>query len=305
MKKIFTIAAILTLAISINAYAGWDFKTSTVATNPYAGGGSTNGASDYTWNDGAKTGGGSQGEAENFGQAAAGSFFRKPTTYAIGEADSNGFTKSGAFAADFGTTSVAGAGTFTNVNVAAGGESGFDKGVGEAYNKSKGHVDGSVFQNNYVNEIGYYGGTFAQGRNTSGASFDGNAFDSDFDASLFKGKANSEIRMSGVAGTAGASIATVDPYGKHQDATALTGNASIAGLCGADCGQTDVWGNGGVNVGANVQGYNSGAYAGGTSDFSYDGKTFGAGAAGMDAKANRGNSNFSSSAAGFAISIAE
>jgi len=301
-KKIVTIIMALCF-VSTLSFAG-----SSSTTNPIAGGGSSDYKSAHTYNDGAYSGGWSEGTAENYG--SAGSFGLKTSTLATGKAKATGETDANAFAYDSGRTSIAGASNSTEVKVSADGTSSFSGkfGLGVAYNESTGRIEGNVYQCNYVNEVGYASGTFAQAQNHSGASFEGKTKDIGFaaDASYrsFNGRAESDIRMSGSANTFGGSIATVDPIGKSQSAFAATGNISTADVRGANCDKTKVFGSGDVAVGAFTQANGNYASASGEGSFSYKGGNFGGGASVMCVTSHVGNNgSFSSQANGMSTSF--
>jgi hypothetical protein len=302
MKKLFIILfMVLSLVITGSAMAGWSIPYDEAHTNQYIDGSSGDDDFYFNWNnDGAMTWGGSSGEAKNFG---FGGLLGFGNAFANDYENSFGNTHSGAWGVDFGTTSMTFAGTLTDVTVMANGDSGFcGWGIGAAYNKSEGEIGGDVYQKNFSQEVGYFGGTFAQARNESGASFEGYTKDGDLDIGIFGDHANSSIYMNGKAGTFGGSIVNVDPYGYHQTASAVTGNVSFANVYGADCFNTNVYGSGEVNIGANAQRYNSSAYAGGQAGFSYNGSTVGFGVAGMNADVYTGKNSFNSSVSGFAFS---
>jgi hypothetical protein len=293
MKKIFSLVAVLCLVSTLAFGAG-----STAYTNPYAAGSSFDAAASFHGNDGAWALGGSGGEASNLGTAKFTGFLGG--TAAVGTANAVGATGATAGVADFGHTSISGAAIGTVVNTTAGGLSGYaGLGKGEAYNESKGFVLGDVSQGNYANEIGYQGGDKAQAGNTSGASFIGITQDKDSTKGWFLGAAGSGISMTGAAGTAGGSIASVDP---NHSAFAATGNISGATVIGADCKDTSVYGSGGVETFVNKGNAFNGAAAGGTSGFGYSGNTLGAGGAVMNSTVNQNGSSFSAHSSGASFS---
>ena len=346
MKKYFvlTLALLFVLTISVPGAFAWGNKiaTATATINPTADGLSSDGASAvsaklpgswtiFNWNlggdDGASASGWSEGTAENKGTAAAGTLipFKNTTATALGGAAANGVTKAGAFAFDIGLsipyinyplgpqTSVAGSAIGTVVNVRAGGESGFaGKGIlgaGVACNESTGTVEGLVQRGSYVNEVNS-GLTGAQGKEESGATFYGVAYDKDaaIDGALFGSygdSARSGINMTGGAFSAGGSAAYIEPNGDTQSAFAAVGNMAVAGVYGADYQKTNVYGSGDAAIQSYADNNSSYAVAGATGSFSYSGAGAGAGATVMQSSSHVGDSSFSSQASGASFATAK
>jgi hypothetical protein len=302
-KKIATIVMALCF-VSTLAFAGASISTIDIG----AAGGSDDTAvkiSNHGWgNDGAFATGGSGGEATNYGQAGMIAFGKAPTEVE-GKVCVYGETEAAAYAKDFGTTSIAGAAVGTEVKAKASGEAEFGKGFGLGYavNKSTAEISGEIKQCNYAQEIGYASGTFAQAQNESGAFFSAKAYDCDGTVGFGKGEADSRVKLSGEAFTAGGSIASVDASGHHQSAFAATGNLTYVDVRGADCEKTRVYGNGEVAVGANAISNSGAASAGGNASFGYVGNSFGAGGAVMSATANAGHNSFSATATGSAFAV--
>jgi hypothetical protein len=307
MKKIISLVAVLCF-ISSMAYAD-----SLAYTNPNAKGNSADiaVAGPGSGNDGAIAFGGSGGGAQNFGTANLTGFGK---TFAIGTANAVGTTGAVAGVKDTGNTSMSGAAIGTVVNVNAGGLSGY-LGYGHeagATNLSEGYVKGNVFQANTANETGYAGGDKAEAGNFSGASFSGYAVDGNASSIDYGHKLNGQpkqgllidgagsgISMTGMAGTAGGSIANVQP---NHSAFAATGNISGAAVIGADIKDTNVYGVGCVETFVNKGNAFNGAAAGGSSGFGYSGNTLGAGGAVMNSTVHQNGSSFSSNSSGASFS---
>jgi len=255
-------------------------------------------------NDGAFASGGSGGIVENSGEAGMIAWGKAPTEVEA-QVCAYGETEAAAFAKDFGHTSIAGAAVGTEVSVKGGGEAEFGKGfgIGYALNKTTAEISGEVKQGSYAQEIGYASGTFAQAQNESGATFSAKAKDCDATIGFGSGEAESGVRLSGSAFTAGGSIASVDASGHHQSAFAATGNIAVVDVRGADHEKTRVYGNGEVAVGANAVSNSGAASAGGGASFSYVGNSFGAGGAVVNATANAGHNSFSATATGSAFAV--
>jgi len=344
MKKLL----VLTLAFSLlfgvgNAFAfGSKAATASAMINPSASGGSSDGANVvsakvpgswtiFNWNlggdDGAWANGGSGGSSENLGTADAATLipFKNTTAFAKGSAAAEGSTHAGAFAKDIGVsipyinyplgpqTSVAGSAIGTQVNVTAGGTSGFaGKGIlggGIAFNESTGMVDGEITRGSYVNEVNS-GLTWAQGSETSGATFYGATKDKDFaiDGALFGSygdAARSGIDMTGTAFSAGGSIAYIEPNGNTQSAFAAVGNMAVTCIQGADYTKTNVNGRGDAAIQSAAQNNSAGAGSGANGSFSYSGANAGAGATIMHSTATVGNNSFSSQASGASFATAK
>ena len=257
-------------------------------------------------NDYAYSNGGSYGEAIDKGIAKG-----TGVNISIGKASANSVTGACTTALDFGKTSVTAAGAKTTSH---GDAAGYSKNLGggwfddKAANKSGAYIDGSVYQNQSANEVGYGSGTFAQGGNDSYAGYTAGAKDGESHTigNIYGTvKADSHVNLTGAAGTAGLTKVTVDPYGRHQSADAFTGNVAVTGVKGADWSNTVVEGHGGVAVGANAIGNEAGSSAGGQAGFCYTGDNVGAGAAYLNADAVRNNHSASSTVSGGAISGAK
>jgi hypothetical protein len=289
------IAVMLVLLMSAGvAFAGWTLPESNSNINATANGGSKDFALSGSGNDGAIAFGGSNGSFQNIGSASIKGYFIGTT--AVGFADATGATGAVAGHQDTGNTSMAGGAVGTIVAGSAGGVSGYGGfGKGEAINQSFGYVEGCVFQANQAKEVGYANGEGAVAFNASGASFAGNVADYSSQKGYGIGGASSGVGAVGMAGTAGGSIASVDP---GKSSFAATGSVSGAAVLGADQKITNVYGAGGVQTFSN----NGVAQAGGIGTYSYQGGVLGAGASVMKSEVSGNGTSFSAKSSGASFS---
>jgi hypothetical protein len=189
------------------------------------------------------------------------------------------------WAYDFGHTSVAGGfavvHTYTDSYGSAFGLSGNREWVSSDLN-----VSGTVYQNNFAGETGYYAGGISGG-NESGASFYG----SDYDFDSGRGYASDYNFVEGGASTYGETYVTIDPYGSHRSIHGNTFNTANVEE-NRFLNYSHVYGNGGL--GGMIQSRN-GSWAGGVVDFSYNGSNNGMGQAVLDATVTNGTINVSGS----------
>lgn len=231
----------------------------------------------YWGNDGAWSEAAGFTYAGNFNNAQ-GSLFAGQAGYATGWNDSDAC----AFDIDFGTTSIAGArASVEGYGRAFGGALGIDwwsNGPDYADSLSIVEVGGSVIQDNWANEVGYWSGTYAMGENFSGGSFTAGAsdFDSDYGTPWWDltAEAASEQALWGSIETCGFTWVTVDPCGWNQSASGFTFNFVDVDTCGAEYYSGNVFGAGRLSLGAQV----GSSYAQTGGSFSYTGSSFGMGA---------------------------
>ena len=311
MKKLLVLTLAFSLLFGIgNAFA---FGSATANTNPKTSGSSGDSASMTSvfgfGDDTAWAGGGSNGSSENQGDAALYGWGKAKVS---GEANFNGETHALALATDLLPTILNGqptsfsiAGIETSVTVDASGKSkAYGLGLAVAENASMGTVQGQVDQNTYAAEI--TGGTSASAGQSSGAIFNGAAYDSDKMVFPFIACATSGIDMTGSAAAGGESFATIDNKGSFQSATAQTANFATANVVGDDRERNQVYGSGGVGIDVVVSKSSSAGYAGGTSGFSYNStvpmQANGQGSAQITGYVDAGNHTISAHAAGSAQS---
>lgn len=201
--------------------------------------------------------------------------------------------KAWSWAKDNGLTSKAGAGAKIEGNwydVIVGGYGfGLEGGLETSYTEVG--IGGNIWQENSANEIGYYSGTFATGRNFSELGF--TAYRSVFDQGqsdqwwIFD-LAGANTLMFGIEGKAivkGKTEVSVDPYGDDRSAYARTENSAAINFPDAYVSGF-VYGQGGVSAAA----VNGGTMAGGNASFMYSGNQSGSGVATVNANIHTGNS---------------
>jgi hypothetical protein len=246
--------------------------------NPYAGIDSHDyDGTNTPWNnDGAWAKGESWGNISNYGYAQKGIF--GTFDHAAGEVTATSDSAAGAFDADFGRTSVAGAGAVTNVHVYGGGHA-MANGLFDVEDSfTIGSINGESEQGNWANEVGYPSGTSAAGGNYSNANFNATAVDAEYNGTLNPDDfANSNIDLEGTAVAGGITCVTVDPYGSNQSAHGKTANFAATDVRGADRQNLNVYGNGDLRTQANAGHIGAYGSAGTFGNFSYNGGVFGAG----------------------------
>lgn len=262
-------------------------------------------SSDYTWNDGAyaEAGGNAGGTLDTFANAECittwewvqtGRWFWQGHFEEVqipgfaqqfGTMDANADPSAWSWAKDYGLTSKAGAGAKFEGEVSSFGEA-FGLGGERESVASDLYVNGSVYQENYAKETGYGAGGISGG-NSSG----GNFYSSDYDYDSGKGFASDYNTVNGSMITKGKTEVTIDPYGSYRSISGQTENfASVED--NNYLNSANVYGSGGI--GGSISSYN-GSFAGGSADFSYNGGTYGAGAACLDAQVSNGNASVSGS----------
>ena len=274
-------------------YTGDVEQTTTGTTSAYGmisgGAFSDDYANDYHGNDGAHADGWGYSSGENSNTASSKFFWKVPAfSQQAGFVTGENETHTWADVDDFGLSSKSKAGAVTEGWAFAGGEAFGLSGQNET-SYTKVGVEGFVQQNNFANETGYDGGTFAQGGNYSNAGFTAWTDACDNGQTYFLPGAATLEFIEGKAITVGETFVVVDPYGNHRSAFAMTKNFSKVEVDDFDYLSSNVYGNG--IVGAVAQ--NGNTWAGGNAGFSYNGATFGTGKAVVDAKIYTGK-NYSS-----------
>lgn len=257
-------------------------------TNPQARGESYDSSYSHSYGDHSYASGSSYGASANLGQAT---FNGWGGSTALGTATANGCSGAITGSRYFGSTSVAGGAAGTVANGTAAGLSGYAGGIGKgtAYNQSNAEVGGSVYQSNCAAEFRGPDQTIA--RNWSDASFNANAADYSSMQGCFVGGAASGVSLTGMAGTAGGSIATATP----GHSFAATGNVAATKVLGADQTCASIQGEGYIQTTT----HSNNSYAGGMGSFSYSGKNSGAGISVMNSTATGNGTSFSARSTGF------
>jgi len=211
---------------------------------------------------------------------------------ADGYVDADSTSKAWSLTKDFGRTSMALAGAYTEGSAYTFGVATGLKGCRE-FVASDVYVGGNVYQQNQAGETGYYGG-FVDGGNNSG----GNFYASDRDYESGRGFAMDSNSINGSMITSGGTEVSIDPYGHRRSLEAITKNMVQVNAPGFD---SSVFGAGGV--GGVVQ--NGGTYAGGNASFSYNGNTYGNGTATLNSDIHVHGTTNTVSASGHADSISD
>ena len=301
-KKLLVVSLVACMALFAgNAYAwgDWGLKTASAEHDIFSHGPSEKIRHDDSLNDFANAGAGSYGIAMDEGKSGIIGFGVGAQSY--GEVDSHGDSGAFAMTLDFGKSSLSLAGSDTTVHVLAEGTSKFNGfGIGGAYNKSSGEVEGGANQNNQAGELGYQNNQGVYGYNTSEATFNGSVVDQDF--ALFCGRADTSIDMKGKAQTFGESFAKIDPDGNKRSIFAETANWASANVTGNTSETNTVTGSGIVSGLSQMPGAAAGGYAGFTYNGTSSSSIQGQGGAYIQANTHNGGDHFSSTAKAGAFS---
>jgi hypothetical protein len=182
--------------------------------------------------------------------------------------------KAWAWSKDYGRTSMAGAGAVFEGSAFSMGYAFGREGCPE-WVSSDLFISGEVYQRNWAGETGYSAGGISGG-NESGASFTAG----DFDLDVGNGFAFDMNYVSAKAITKGMTQVSIDPYGNYRSISGFTENfAQVMPGCGATLYESSVYGSGGLS---GIIG-NGPSYGAGDVSFSYNGNTYGAGSANLNA----------------------